>query len=464
MAKFTAPSQDRLRSVDHSPICHALPAFLISGLCWVQLLSAAGQGVSSQLGVVRSQSGQFIVRTTSLPSPPRAVLNLTATAGFVQLQPAFLAVSCERIRQALNLKLEVRTPWQGKIYIALYPASTSNDTIYLTSERFSDGWQYQVRLPQVLGRDRFVSAITQVLLMELANRGTPDRTAEIPAWLSDGLSQNMLSSRELQIILSPPSKTENGLPVNSTTVDLQTENPLRQAHLQLMLKAPLSFQELSWPVPDQPEGEAGDRFRASAHLFVKELLGLPDGRGCLRGMIKDLHANLNWQFAFLRAFHATFQRPLDVEKWWALHTVCYTGRNLAQTWAAEESWRKLDEALRQPVEIRPHTNDLPFHGEATLQTVLRDWAPQPRDEAVKAKLVELQAVRLRLLPDMVPLLDEYRRVLDRFLHRTATLQRDMFKAAVDQDAINEALKALDVLDQRRKAALNETPRAQERSS
>src|ERR1035437_7795398 len=25
-----------------------------------------------------------------------------------------------------------------------------------------------------------------------------------------------------------------------------------------------------------------------------------------------------WQFAFLRAFHACFERPLDVEKWWAL--------------------------------------------------------------------------------------------------------------------------------------------------
>ena len=408
---------------------------------------------------MRSQSGQFIVRATPLPSPPRAILNLTAKAGFVELQPTFLAVSCERIRQALNQQLGSKSPWQGKIYLAIYRAATSNDTAYLTSEQFSDGWQYQVRLPQVLAQDRYVSAITQVLLLELANRGARERAAEIPAWLSEGLAQNLLSSRELQLVPSPPSKTENGLAVNSTTVDLRPENPLRQAHLQFMLKEPLSFQELSWPTPEQLEGAAGEHFRACAQLLVKELLALPDGRGCLRSMVGELHGNLNWQFGFLRAFHTTFQRPLDVEKWWALHTACFTGRNLAQTWAAEESWRKLDEALHMPIEIRAHTNDLPFQGNATLQTVLRDWAPQPRDEAVKTKLVELQAVRLRLLPDMVPLLDEYRRVLDRFQRRTTTLEREMFKAAVDQDAVNEALKALDTLDRRRKSAVTGSPQA-----
>jgi len=34
----------------------------------------------------------------------------------------------------------------------------------------------------------------------------------------------------------------------------------------------------------------------------------------------------NWQFAFLQAFSATFQQPLDVEKWWSLQLLHFTGR------------------------------------------------------------------------------------------------------------------------------------------
>ena len=49
-----------------------------------------------------------------------------------------------------------------------------------------------------------------------------------------------------------------------------------------------------------------------------ELLRLPDGRACLQRMLAQLPQHYNWQFAFLEAFHARFERPLDVEKWWAL--------------------------------------------------------------------------------------------------------------------------------------------------
>jgi hypothetical protein len=440
----------------------ALRCVPLIGLFGMLLIPAMGQGIRIQPEIVRSVSGQFIVKTTTLQDPPRAVLNLTAKESFILLQPALLTVSCERIRQALNQLLDANSPWQGRIYLVLYPAATSNDTVYVTSERFKDGWQYQVQIPQVLGRERYVAAMTQVLLLELANRRNPAVSAEIPVWLSDGLARNLLSVREVQLVLAPPSKTVNGLPVNSTMVNLKAENPLELAHRQLTLNEPLSFQELSWPAPEQLLAEAGERFRSSAQLLVKELLALPEGRPCLRNLVMELSAHLNWQIAFLRAFNATFQRPLDVEKWWALHTACFAGRDLAQTWAAEESWRKLDQALRTPVEIRGQTNDLPLRGDTTLQTILRDWAPQPRDEAIKAKLAELYMVRLRLLPEMVPLLDEYRRVLSEFLQKVAGSQRGFFSVDVDRRTINGTVKELDALDARRKSAITNWERANPR--
>jgi hypothetical protein len=369
------------------------------------------------------------------------------------LQPTFLAVSCERIRQALIQQLDANSTWQGKIYLALYPATTSNDTVYITSERFTDGWQYQVRLPQVLDRERYVAAITQVLLLELANRDKPARAAEIPAWLSDGFARGLLSARELQLVLSAPSSTVNGLAVDTTMVNYQAENSLQQAHRQLSLNAPLSFQEISWPAPEQLQGEAGVHFRACAQLLVKNLLALPEGPACLRALLTELPKHLNWQFAFLRAFRNNFERPLDVEKWWALQTACFAGRDLTQTWAAEESWRKLDEALRIPVEIRAQTNDLPLLGETTLQTIVRDWAPQPRVQALQAKLDELQMLRVRLLPEMVPLLDGYRRVLSQFLELAAVPERGMFPVGIDRKTVTETIKELDALDAQRKSAV-----------
>jgi hypothetical protein len=419
--------------------------------------SAAGAelGVIGQPEVVRSRSGQFIVRTVPLPDPPRAVLKLTATSDFVRLLPSFLAVSCERIRHALIQQLGGgSSPWQGKIYVALFPATTSNDTVYVTTERFTDGWQYQVRLPQVLGRERYLAAITQVLLLEFANRENPAASAEIPTWLSDGLARSLLSARELQLVLASPSATVNGLAVDTTgSVQFQAEDPLKRTHGQLSLNSPLSFHELSWPAPEQLQGEAGELFRACSQLFVKNLLALPEGPACLRALLTELPRHLNWQFAFLRAFHKSFERPLDVEKWWTLQTACFAGRDLAQTWAAEESRRKLDEALRIPVEIRSQTNDLPLRGETTMQTIVRDWAPQPRIQVLQAKQDELQMLRVRLVPEMVPLLDGYLSVLSQFLEQAMIPERGMFPVGLNRKTITDTVKALDALDAQRKSAM-----------
>jgi len=53
--------------------------------------------------------------------------------------------------------------------------------------------------------------------------------------------------------------------------------------------------------------------------------GLENGRACLREMLAQLPAFYNWQFAFLKGFQPWFQRPLDVEKWWALTVVRLPG-------------------------------------------------------------------------------------------------------------------------------------------
>ncbi len=416
------------------------------------LLRAANAQFSLPEAVsARSRSGQFIVHGPPGPSHPN--LNLANDRNFVRLDLALLTVSCERIKQLLWRELGVNSPWRGKIYLVLFEARGADETITITSDQFKDGWQYRVDLPNVVERTRYVRAMVQVLLLELANRAGTAHAAEIPVWLVEGLSQQLLASNEIEIVLTPPRGTVNGLSMSSTIVNARKNNPLEQARTELRAGPSMTFEELSWPAEDALSGSTGGRYRLSAQLFVNELLGLKDGAGCLRTMLAELPQHYNWQLAFLRAFQGYFQRPIDVEKWWSLRLVRFTGRDVAQTWPLDESWRKLDQTIRLPVQIRAITNELPLHSEVTLQTIIRQWDRARQTEALRNKIVELEMLRLQMAPQLAPLVEEYRLALDTYLknrdqnafilsfHRKAGLRR----------ATNEAIRQLDALDARRAA-------------
>ena len=343
-------------TVTHRALLVAAVAILLDALGGL----AGAQPANPDLVSARSHSGQFIVyagRASTLPSPGS---KLATSQNFVQLEPTLATVSCERIKQALRRELGATAPWRGNIYLVLYPARGPGDTITITSERFKGGWQYRVDFPDVVERSRYVRVVVQVLLLELANRTAEARAAEIPLWLVEGFSQLLLASNEAEIILPPPRATANRVNFSATLVKARKETLLEQAQKKLRGRPPLTFEKLSWPAEDEWSGDTGDLYSGSAQLFVGELLRLPDGRACLRTMLAQLPQHYNWQFAFLRAFHAYFERPLDVEKWWALSLARASGRGLAQTWSLEESWQKLDQTLHSAVQVRTGANELPL--------------------------------------------------------------------------------------------------------
>jgi len=403
--------------------------------------------------ICASRSGQFLIRAAGGPLVPRGLSNLETNQSFIQLEPALLAVSCDRIQQSLGRQLGATAPWSGRIYVAVLPARSAEDPITVTSERFRDGWRYRVDMPAVVERSRYVRALVQVLLLEMANRKAGERSAELPAWLSEGFSRQLLASTnsELEIILPPPQATPGGMLVRSTMVNTRRGDPLAEAHKWLSAGSPLTFQELSWPSPEQVSGEAGAVFACSAQLFVTELLKLPDGPACLRAMLEDLPRYYNWQYSFLKAFRSRFQRPLDVEKWWALQVVHFTGRELTQTWPPEQSWHKLDELVRSAVEVHVGTNELPLQAEVKLQTIIRQWDGSRQTQALQGKIRELESLRLRLAPELVPLADQYRQVLTAYLQSRE--QGGSFlglgKRAARRRAAEETLRKLDALDVQR---------------
>ncbi len=408
-----------------------------------------------------SRSGQFLVRGTPAPRLPSRLSNLETNGNFIQLDPTLLPISCDRIKQILCRQLGANNSWNGRVFIALRPATSADDSITIASERFRDGWRYFIDMPSLVERSHYVHAMVQVILLEMANREAKERSAELPPWLSEGLSRQLLAStnNEIEIILPPPPAIEGGLRVAATTVSARRDDPLEEAHKWLSAATPLTFQELSWPTPDQLSGEAGAVYWSSAQLFVSQLLKLPDGPDCLRAMLADLPRHYNWQISFLQAFQARFQRPLDVEKWWALQLVHFTGRELTQAWPPDESWQKLDELVRSAVKVHVDTNALPLQAEVKLQTIISEWDYSRQTQPLQDKIRELDAFRLRTAPGLAPLASQYREALVNYLQ-----SRDkggglfgLGKQAARRRAVQEVLVQLDKLDAQR-AALRPSPK------
>ena len=412
---------------------------------------AGAQEANRGVFLSRSYSGQFIIQSAPVSFGSPLITLLENDTNYVRLDPTLLTISCERVKEILWRELDAKPTWTGKIFLRLYPVGSGDDPVTIDSEQFRDGWQYRVSLPNLIQRERYVRGLVNVLLLEMANRNAGAHSAEIPPWLVEGLSRQMLVSDQREIILPPPQMSDSGVRLTTLLVNARRNNPLEQAHKELAVNTPLSFQELSWPVADQLTGEPGELYRCSAQVFVHQLLGLPGGSASMRSFLEDLPQYYNWQFAFLHAFRETFTRPLDIEKWWSLKLVLFTGRELSQAWPPEESWRKLDELVRSTVQIRIGTNELPLHAEITLQTIIRDWDPARQTPALESKLSELQMLRPRLTHDLGAVVDDYCATIEAYVQN---LNHHGFvlpfrKHALLRRNASEALQRLDELDARR---------------
>ena len=432
--------------------CAGALAFLVFLSIISSLAGRAGaQEANRGVFLSRSFSGQFIIQSAPQSFGSPLVSLLENDTNYVKLDPTLLTVSCERIKEILWRELEAKPTWTGKIFLRLYPVGSGDDPVTINSEQFRDGWQYRVTIPNVIQRERYVRALVNVLLLEMANRNARAHSAEIPPWLVEGLSRQLLVSDQREIILPPPQMSDSGVRLTTMLVNARKNNPLEQAHQELSANTPLNFQQLSWPVADQLTGEPGELYSCSAQVFVHQLLALPDGPACMRSLLEDLPTYYNWQFAFLHAFRESFARPLDIEKWWSLQLVHFTGRELSQAWPVDESWQKLDELVRSTVQIRIGTNELPLHAEITLQTIIRDWDPARQTPALESKLSELQMLRPRLAQELAALVDDYCRTIEAYVQN---LNHHGFvlpfrKHALLRRNAAEALQRLDELDARR---------------
>jgi hypothetical protein len=460
------------------------PAILLVGCVLCAATSFAAESIVQVLPI-RSSSEQFVVsgRRALAPRPlPAGGTNLIQTS-LIRVTPELLAVSCERIKQALLGALGIPDRWRqplnpsavaGRIHVIMQPMAGDSGPIKIVSTRDLDRWQYAIEIPEQVEAQKAVRAIVQVLLLEFANRTAGVKSAEVPLWLSEGLLQELEATTTVDLLVErkePLARwSANSSPETArwlvsvqpgTYYQGRARDPFAAAHYRLANRAPLTFTELSLPTRQQFAGEAWGVYESSSHVLVHELLALPDGRENLIAMLRLLPQYWNWQTAFLQVFHTRFETLLDVEKWWAVSLANFTGRNQWHVWTQEIGLEKLREALQLPVEFTKDTNDLPERIEVPLQRAIADWDFTRQKPYLQRALAQLSLLRPRAPMDLIPLLDDYQQTVADYLQRRERAgyepTRKGQRYTSIRSLVREVTKRLDDLDEKRAALERKGP-------
>jgi hypothetical protein len=386
---------------------------------------------------LRSQSGQFVVR--GLPINASFLANAAPdSTSFVRLDPAVLAIGCDRIKQALLEELSLPDKWKGTIQLNLHPYRRDDESIQVTSVSFQNGWGYFVEMPEIVERTRLLRALVQALLSEIANRNVQERAAELPWWLIEGMTAHLRANNPSLLSLQLDTRIVR---------NHGREESLKTVRERLRNQSALTINELSWP----PEDVDFPLFQACSQLFVHELLHLRGGSQCLGQMVLRAGNHLNWQTAFLEAFKPHFQRLIDVDKWWSLHVAHLTARDPMSVWPLRETLGQLRDILLTPVQTRSGPDQLPAASYIELAKVISEWEPARQDPVLQQKILQLQALRLRAAPEALPALDGYLIALQQYAFgKTGAAKAKMESAAASNPkaTLLRRLKELDAARER----------------
>lgn len=438
------------------------------------LASPAAAPPTSAPNAIRSRSGQFLVI-----QPTRPLLQPNSktgpTNGLLNLSPEYTAVSCERIKDGLLRELGLKDvfrentgPRKAQITIEVTPPSSSLPDLHFAATRYTDGWDYRLQVPAQVPPDLFVRGVVHALLVAWANRFPGTHAAEIPIWLTEGMARRVEGNSPVELVLDRPHGRVNGLPMDIKTrlnrrgelSQPSAKDNLEPVRERLRTHPALTFTELSLP-SSAMEPESMELYRDCAQLFVDELLQSPRGRENLRRFLERLTQHLNWQTAFYQSFQPQFARPIDVEKWWALTLVAFTGRDPAQVWAREVAWRRLEQVLTLQGNIRTDDREIPARRLSSLQEVVQEWDTLQQGMVLHRVIRQLGSIQLKLPVDLAQLAENYRIVLTGFLsERNRQSYGSGKKGEVPLTTVmlaKQVVRKLDELDQRRRDAMTAPP-------
>jgi hypothetical protein len=409
-------------------------------LAWLAFSACAADPI-----IITSISKQFIVRG----QPQRSMLASSAKDDFAYLDPATLAVTCERVKQAVRRELGWADGWRGLIYVNIHPMRFDNEQPEIIPLRTDRGWSYRINFPDRIARPRLLETLVEGLLLEFSHRAASEESSEFPPWLIEGLTAHLAQGPLAGIALQSRSLRQI-----SEEPQLRTARTTRHADVDRLLRTNLlahgafTVDQLNWPEFDDNDETAAESYHQSAHLFVRELLRMRGGPDALSAMLTLLPQHVNWQTAFLRGFEPHFRRMLDVEKWWSVTLMQMKSHESSAIWSSTEAQQKLEEILYTPMEVRLKQGEEAHVTPVGLQTVLNDWDFRQQTTLLKTKIVQLQMARMQCTPELAGLVEGYRAALEKYLVSRSRVRR-WFAEQNARAAVATAIVELDALDQQR---------------
>lgn len=372
-------------------------------------------GLPFEMPVVAwGRTGQFLVRGAGsvLPDPIRD-LKEVGTNRIVRLRPELLAITADRVKTAVDRRLDARGPWASRIHIQMQPTRPGGQTppqqVAIRAEAIQGGWQYQVPVPGSMDWQALVRALVEVVLLEHANRSNrgPDIVVP-PLWLSEGLTQLLFAQEGRDLFV------EEATFINRNR---RYPDPLAAVRIYQQGRSPLPFSELDvLSLEKLAEPSKFEEFQMSATLFTEAWVRTPAGRRFLMEFLGSLSGSLNWQTAFLKASRGTFLSLRDVEKWWAVTAAETLSTDPSQQWPRERLLESLDRLRRETVSRRQDTNSVGEPASVLLSDLVKTWEPDAQQEVLSRKLVQWQVLAFHAPMPLRPLCLEYSQVVQNYVN------------------------------------------------
>lgn len=263
----------------------------------------------------------------------------------IKLRPELLTVSCERIKRAVLTRLNLKDAWRGRIHLHLHRQPAIDRPVAIRPQVFRDGWQFHVALPDKIEWTRLVRAVTEVVLLEIANRDNGSTVcAQPPLWLAEGMDVLVIGEHGRELII----ESQTSLNRSSRTPD-----PLRASRAALVGQDPASFSDLTLASAEQLVQPAEfARFRANAALLVHALT-VETRRSQTVEFLRNLPAALNWQTPFLHAHRTEIANLLEAEKWWAVNATHELAQDPALFWPPAQVTARLGKSSANPPPCAP---------------------------------------------------------------------------------------------------------------
>ncbi len=453
-------------------------------------LAVVGHGSSFTSGwfsphsedVARSSSGQFVVFRAG--GKPGGSSHRIIPQEYQNHK--LLAISCERIKQAVLESFGLKDSWNGQITghgkVKIYFEEKPREKLppVVVQRVYSParmgviaGWQYRVLVNGVVEEEVMVRAIVQIVLETITTRPGQNKLAEIPPWLIEGLVQflknrpgpSLVPTSEIGRGNSSPyyfadskwkGKSPGDLfPHYKTDQRIHRYAPFKEVRSRISGKTPLTFSLLSYPESELFEGDSWQTYKDFSHILFHQLKSMKQGSAYFKEFLNLIPNYLNWQLAFLEAFGEIFTRPIDIEKWWAVNLMLFLEKEDMNYWHKWLAMERLDQLLKIPVNLRVQRNSAPIQSTVSLSDVIREWNLGQVREAFLQKMLGLQALRIRTPPRIALLVDGYLEVIRVYVAKTQRLDWNRNgKGLGDRNLrvlISGLLKRLETLEENRTA-------------